>query len=409
VIAAWWLLFRSSSLRWTVPLGSCLCMLLVSTNLRGRPETSMQASSEAALTILIWAPAMLLMVFSSMRSSGLSRADDILVLPLQLRSRVRRSLSVVGAQLTWVILGWIGFWAGCNYLAGSGATSLYSSMALNGIALAIITSLAGAVLAVHRLPAWSAAIAAALSYVGLAIWVYVPDVTGSVLFSPYAPLFFVEALPNRHLPELQLAWALVLAAVFTAWGACLLGARTSLVAIGVTALVMAAVSSSMPQILDRSGTLRLTCEPHGGVQICLWVDHGAFRPRIEAEVDLARALLGSTGPVDYLSERDLGEGLPPALPPAAKSANTVLIPTTADPAPREAAALIVVAALQPQAGCADLTTPATFGESVRAAVERMVIDQQETPSSARLGERELAVRIAAIRRDIAQCRSPVLQ
>lgn len=407
MIPAWWLVFRTSPLRWSVPLGSCLCMVLVANNVRGRPETSMQASSEAALAILIWAPAMLLLVYASVRSSALSR-DDALVLPLDPVSRLRRSLSVLGAQLAWVMLGWVGFWAGCGSLAGRSSTPLYWSMCLNGVAVVTLTSLAAALIAIHRKPAWMAALASAVAYVGLAIWGYVPAVPESVLYSPYGPLFFTDALPSQHLLELKLVWALAAAAVLTGWLARLLGSLSALSLLLVSAVATTMIATTMPSVVARSDAMQLTCAPHGGVQICLWADHEQQRARMTAEVDLARALLGPAWRAEFVSEGDLDTGLPAALPDGAIRANTVSIPVTANPVPRAAAARIVAAALRPPAACPVLATDGGFGDTVGAYVERLVVSRQETPSAEPLSERQLVARIRELRVEIADCQSPDL-
>jgi hypothetical protein len=405
VIASWWLLFRTSSLRWIVPLSSCACTLLVSANMRDNLETSMQTSSQAALTILVWAPAMLLVAYTSVRASGLSRAEDALVLPMQLRSRLARVGSVVGALFAWLTLGWIGVWAGCSVLAGR-RTPIYWSMVLNGVAITALTALVGALLAVQRRPAWVAALASAGSYAGLAVWSYVPQVAASVLYAPYGPLFFTEALPDRKLLLLQLLWSVAAVAVFAAWVCGLFGTPLSLVVVLMIATVTTAGSSTLPQVVSRSGTVPLTCAPRDGVQVCLWADHEATRPRIAAEVDLARTLLRAHWATAYVSEGDLSNGLPAALPSDAQPADTVLVPTSANPAPREAAARIVAAALLPPTRCADLTTAAGFGETVGAAVERLVIEGRSAADAYHLSDDQLADRIETIRRQIDGCHRP---
>lgn len=406
--AALWLMFRTSSMRWITPVSACGCTLLVAGNLVEPSDTSMQASSEAALSIMVWAPAMLLASFSSTQSAGLFRTDDVLVLPTWWASRLARILSVVGAQLAWAMLGWIGLWAGCNVLASRNGTPLYWSMAMNGVAVTGMTTVVGALLAVHRSPAWVAAISSAGSYVALAIWSYIPDLAVSVLFSPYDPLFLIEGLPNRNYLEIQLLWDTAVVLIFLAWSARVLATPPAVALVLAAAVATSATSANMSWVVARSGALRLACAPHHGIEVCLWADHEGQRPRIEEEVDLARTLLGPTWRPEFVSEGDLESGPPAALPPGAIVSNTALIPTSANPVRREAAARMVAAALHPPAGCPGLATPSELGEPVGSAIERLVLLQQEG-SSGRISDRELVTRLALARREISLCQSPDLR
>jgi len=402
--AAWWILFHRSPLRWTTPLGASICMLLVNANLGGRPITSIQASSEAALAVVVWAPAVLLISYASSLATGLTRGEDVLVLPTMLGSRLRRVVSVVATQILWITLGWIGLWVGCSYLPGRDATPFYSIMALNGIAVSMITTLAGAALAAYRVPAWVAAIISGAAYAGLVIWSYIPDVAASVLYSPYGPLALTDALPNPRFLALQLAWAITATLLFTAWSARLVTSAVAFVWLVLVAVLVTMTRMPMTEVLPRSGHLALSCHPHARVDVCLWADHEATRSRINAEVDRARRLAGRQRLADTVSEGDLDVRVPRALPAQLRS-SVAIIRVSADPVPRAGAARLIADSIRVRSGCPAHTTVTQLALPIDYVAERIVAERQ-VPDGRMLTDAQIPSWLSRVFSAVADCRTP---
>lgn len=399
------LLLRRSLLRWLVLPGSVLCLLLVAARVRGA-ESAIVAGAEASYAILVWAPAGLLGGYLAVRQTGPLGDLDLLVFQTSRGSRVRRTGWAVAVPCAWWCLGWLAYWSGCTVLARSTGTSLPTSMALNGISLTLLTTTAGALLASTRSPAWLAAGSAAVAYAGLAVWFYVPETPGSLLYSPYAPAFLANAVPNPAVLLTQLGWAVGACLLAVAWRSRLLPAAASAIVLSVLAATCTALAASLPYVLARSGHVELRCSAVAESHVCWWADHPQNRAALANGVALARELAAGTGITlpSTITESDYGSPWPSALPAALRSGVVTVQARSRLPA-TAVAATVLTAGLKVSAHC---NTPSATSMEVLGVpgLIEYVVTQRRSPESGRpLSVPEIRSWLGQVAVDVPHCRA----
>lgn len=399
-------MFANSYLKITVPVMVLVVSIVVLVTLDTDIASSMQASSWIAYAALVWIPMVVFMAYLDSRSFALTRFDDPIPFHNSV-SRLHRVSTVMLAQLLWLWLGWAAIWLGGAVALNQRNVSVLWIMLLNGWALISIAIAVASVLAATRLPAWSVIAVAGLSYVLLAVWLYLPSSSVSILFSTYGTQFFVEALPNFSYLIIQMLWALAALVLVVLWISRKLTTIVLAIAVISIASVTIGIASVIPYVEPRATQLQLLCEPFRDTEICVWEDQISAREPIQKGIEQASGIMGSEVGLpqrfvqsDYL-EQTLGS-------------TDVVVPLHISPSPRSITALTVAEAIDMNPMCPDLRF-ADMPNIPVPDVVAVVVESGFAPwsqdihnESKSLSDSELASWYRLVVRHVDECEAPVL-
>lgn len=210
---------------------------------------AMLATSQAEYSVLILAPAAAITGSLSARSAALHgetwRSGSA-------RNRLTPLVLVVVASFLWIAVAAVGIWVAVSLVSTSVSQVGYPFATTFGVSLSALlaATAAGAVVAARIRGVWAVIIVPFVTYLILALPVYLPSYPLFVLIPRSSVFFFPTATPSPIYAWAQIVWMLTVSVLLLLWHA-RIGRRPLLAAaIVIVAGVCLVISSQYPLLQD---------------------------------------------------------------------------------------------------------------------------------------------------------------